>query len=111
MFHLFKVKTDSQIFFSLDIPVEVVVELSSHDNIVGMKDSGGDVTRIARMIYETQGKDFSILAGSAGFLLPALSVGAVGGICALANILPNEVCQILEKFSTFSEIIIIARLK
>jgi 4-hydroxy-2-oxoglutarate aldolase len=52
------------------------------------------------MVHETQGKDFSILAGSAGFLLPSLSVGAVGGICALANILPNEVCMILEKFST-----------
>jgi 4-hydroxy-2-oxoglutarate aldolase len=41
---------------------------------------------------------FSILAGSASFLLPALGVGAVGGICALANVLPNQVCEVYEKF-------------
>ena len=43
---------------------------------------------------------FSILAGSASFLLPALGVGAVGGICALANVLPNEVCQVYESFGS-----------
>ena len=50
--------------------------------------------KIGKMVYETQGQDFQILAGSAGFLMPALSVGAVGGICALANALPEQVCQL-----------------
>ena len=35
-----------------------------------------------------------VLAGSASFLLPALAVGAVGGICALANCLPGEVSRL-----------------
>jgi 4-hydroxy-2-oxoglutarate aldolase len=38
------------------------------------------------MAHETRADDFQILAGSAGFLLGALAVGAVGGVCALANI-------------------------
>lgn len=41
---------------------------------------------------------FQVLAGSAGFLLPALEVGAVGGVCALANTLGAEVCELYKKF-------------
>jgi hypothetical protein len=37
----------------IDIPVEVVVDLCKHPNIIGMKDSGGDVARIGQMVYET----------------------------------------------------------
>ena len=36
-----------------------------------------------------------MIAGSAGFLLAALSVGSVGGICALANVLPRPVCDLV----------------
>ena len=65
-----------------------------------MKDSGGDVAKIGQIIAET-GNDpskFCLLAGSASFLLPALTVGAIGGICALANALPKECCELQEHF-------------
>jgi len=78
----------------LDLSVNVVLRLASHPNIVGIKDSGGDITKIAHMVHSTKAQKFQILAGSAGFLLPALSVGAVGGICALANVLPEEVSEL-----------------
>lgn len=78
----------------IDLPVEVVVRLASHPNIVGMKESGGDVTKIGQMVHLTKDQDFQVLAGSAGFLLPSLTVGAVGGICALANSLPGPICQL-----------------
>ncbi|XP_036401408.1 4-hydroxy-2-oxoglutarate aldolase, mitochondrial [Megalops cyprinoides] len=80
----------------LDLPVDAVVALSQHPNIVGLKDSGGDITRIALIIHKTSSEDFQVLAGSAGFLLAAYSVGAVGGVCALANILGPQVCQLEE---------------
>ena len=38
---------------------------------------------------------FQVIAGSAGFLLAALTVGSVGGICALANVLPRPVCDLV----------------
>ncbi|XP_075866014.1 4-hydroxy-2-oxoglutarate aldolase, mitochondrial isoform X2 [Microcebus murinus] len=53
----------------LDLPVDAVVTLSQHPNIVGMKDSGGDVTRIGLIVHKTKKQDFQVLAGSAGFLL------------------------------------------
>ncbi|KAG5855276.1 4-hydroxy-2-oxoglutarate aldolase, mitochondrial [Anguilla anguilla] len=80
----------------LDLPVDAVVTLSQHPNIVGLKDSGGDITRIALIIHKTSSEDFQVLAGSAGFLMAAYSVGAVGGVCALANVLGRQVCQLEE---------------
>ncbi|XP_038600175.1 4-hydroxy-2-oxoglutarate aldolase, mitochondrial isoform X3 [Tachyglossus aculeatus] len=59
----------------LDLPVEAVATLSQHPNIVGLKDSGGDVTRIALIIHKTKKQDFQVLSGSAGFLLAGYAVG------------------------------------
>ncbi|XP_051837747.1 4-hydroxy-2-oxoglutarate aldolase, mitochondrial isoform X2 [Antechinus flavipes] len=78
----------------LDLPVEAVVTLSQHPNIVGIKESGGDVTRMGLIIHKTKKQDFQVLAGSAGFLLASYAIGAVGGICALANVLGAQVCQL-----------------
>ncbi len=44
--------------------------------------------------------EFSVIAGSAGFLLDALRVGATGGICALANVLGNELIELYKLFLT-----------
>merc|ERR1712176_1248250 len=83
----------------LDIPVEVCVGLADHPNVIGLKDSGGDITRISSIIAQTRGKGFEVVAGSAGFLYPALCCGAVGGVCALANIAGKECCELLDLFS------------
>lgn len=78
----------------LELPVDAVVTLSQHPNIIGLKDSGGDVTRIGLIVHKTSKQDFQVLAGSAGFLLASYAVGAVGGICGLANVLGAQVCQL-----------------
>lgn len=78
----------------LDLSAEVAIRLSNHPNIVGIKDSGGDITKLALLVAGSKGRQFEVLAGSAGFLLAALNVGAVGGICALANVVPSEVAHL-----------------
>jgi len=51
------------------------------------------ISRIGLTVHKTR-EGFQVLAGSAGFLLAGYAVGAVGGVCALANVLGNEVCQL-----------------
>ncbi|XP_051977313.1 4-hydroxy-2-oxoglutarate aldolase, mitochondrial [Xyrauchen texanus] len=80
----------------LDLPVDAIIQLSHHPNIVGLKDSGGDITRIALIVHKSSSQDFQVLAGSAGFLMAAYSVGAVGGVCALANVLGQQVCELAQ---------------
>ncbi|XP_070539639.1 4-hydroxy-2-oxoglutarate aldolase, mitochondrial-like [Ptychodera flava] len=83
---------------AIDLPVEVAVNLSSHPNIIGMKDSGGNVPKIGNIAYKTKDQDFVMLAGSASFLFPSYALGAVGGVCALANVLGKEVCELHDLF-------------
>ncbi len=77
------------------LPVAAVTRLAGHPNIVGMKESGGDVARIAELVSATPG-DFPVLAGSAAAFYPALCVGARGGILALASVVPNACVRLFE---------------
>ncbi|XP_005435213.2 4-hydroxy-2-oxoglutarate aldolase, mitochondrial [Falco rusticolus] len=79
---------------SLDLPLEAVLTLAQHPNILGIKDSGGDITRIGLMVHKTRKEDFQVLAGSASFLLASYALGASGGVCALANVLGGPLCQL-----------------
>lgn len=72
-------------FTNVDISPGCVAALCKHKNIVGIKDSGGNITAIALYVANSKGQDFQVLAGGASFLFPSLCVGAVGGVMALAN--------------------------
>lgn len=87
----------------VDLDAATLCALAEHPNIIGVKDSAGNMAKLAQIVAATSGagernKDFSVFAGSAGYLLPALVVGAVGAVAALANIFPYEVCRVQELF-------------
>lgn len=82
----------------VDLPAAAVAALAPHPNIIGLKDSGGDITKIGLMVHQTPA-DFQILAGSAGFLLAGLAVGAVGGVLALANIAAEPLYALYRSFN------------
>lgn len=81
----------------IDINAATVCTLAEHPNIIGVKDSAGNMAKLAQIVAETPAH-FSVFAGSAGYLLPALVVGAMGAVAALANIFPREVCRVQELF-------------
>ncbi|MBW6478177.1 MAG: dihydrodipicolinate synthase family protein [Bacteroidales bacterium] len=81
----------------LDMTAADISAIADHPNIIGLKDSGGNLAKMAGIIHNTK-KGFQVLAGSAGFLLPALTIGAVGGILALANIAPQNCLDIYHSF-------------
>jgi 4-hydroxy-2-oxoglutarate aldolase len=72
-------------FTGLDLTARTIMELAQHPNIVGIKDSSGNVVKIGEVTGEV-GDRFQFLAGSGSFFLPALTVGAVGGVMALASL-------------------------
>ena len=75
-----------------------VGRLASHPNIVGVKESGGDISQIADLVSGTP-PDFNVLAGSGATFFPALSVGATGGILALACVLPDACLRLFQLVS------------
>jgi 4-hydroxy-2-oxoglutarate aldolase len=80
----------------INISAKLAVELSQHPNIIGIKDSGGNIVQIADMIRNAA-QGFSVFAGSASYLYATLAVGGTGGTLALANAFPNE-CVRLQAF-------------
>lgn len=82
----------------MEIPLQIVLELSGHPNIVGMKDSSpAGPAKLLACLDPTE--DFNVLAGSANFFYPSLHLGAPGGVLSLANVLPGPCCDIYRLFT------------
>ncbi len=81
----------------INLSSSLVAKLSEHENIVGIKDSSGNIVQIAEIV-RSSAAGFSVLAGSAGFMLASLSVGAAGAVAALGNILPDRCCRLYKLF-------------
>jgi 4-hydroxy-2-oxoglutarate aldolase len=81
----------------INLAPSLVARLSKHPNIVGIKDTSGNISQLIELVRDTK-DGFSVFAGNAGYLLPALSIGAAGGTLATANIFPDECCRLLSLF-------------
>ncbi len=81
----------------VNISANLLVRLSHIDNIVGIKDSSGDLTLTTEYIGKTS-DNFSVLAGRDTLILATLLYGGKGAISASANVAPKLVISIYESF-------------
>ncbi len=81
----------------VNISAEFVARASKIDNIVGIKDSSGDLTLTSEYIRRT-GNKFSVLAGRDTLIYGTLCYGGKGAIAATANVAPRVVVEIYEAF-------------
>lgn len=80
-----------------NIDVDVVAELSKHKNIIGIKEASGNISYIAK-IAKYVNEDFCIVSGNDDMIVPVLSMGGVGVISVAANILPNEMHNLVMNY-------------
>jgi 4-hydroxy-2-oxoglutarate aldolase len=85
------------VFTGVPLQSRLVIELSRHPNIRGLKDSSGDVKLISEVVWNTD--QFPVLAGSAPTLFPAMSARARGGIVALACAAPKATLALYRAFT------------
>jgi 4-hydroxy-2-oxoglutarate aldolase len=86
----------------VDIPVESVVAISEHPNVIAIKESSGSLEKVMQMIREVR-EGFQVMVGSAPTLWPSLLMGACGAILAYANAAPYSVIAIWEAYRTREE--------
>jgi len=84
-------------FTGINLEPEWVAKLSEHSNVIGIKDSSGNIGQLSEVIHQSQ-KGFAVFVGSAPVFFPALCVGAAGGILAVANVAPQECVRIQNLF-------------
>jgi 4-hydroxy-tetrahydrodipicolinate synthase len=84
---------------------DVIVELSELPNIVGIKESAGDMQLVNELCNRTIDTEFDVMTGWDSLLLPAVSVGCTGIIGLGSNIFPADIKFILEnaKEENYSE--------
>ena len=87
------------VFTGVPLQSRLVIELAKHPNIRGLKDSSGDVKLISEVVWNTDGDQFSVLAGAAPTLFPAMVAGARGGIVALACAAPKAALALYRAFA------------
>jgi 4-hydroxy-tetrahydrodipicolinate synthase len=74
---------------AIDMTTETMAELAQHPNIIGCKESTGDIDRISE-IRHMCGRDFLILSGNDYMTLGAVAHGAHGSISVTANVAPAQ---------------------
>jgi 4-hydroxy-2-oxoglutarate aldolase len=84
---------------SYNLPVELVWRLSRHGNILGIKDSSGDVVRL-QSIIDASPSAFLVYSGSSRALTAAIAVGCDGAITGSGNYAPELVLQTLAAAKT-----------
>lgn len=81
-----------------NIEAETLAKLSQIPNIVGVKDSSGDLSQLQSYIELTSQNDFSILVGSDSKILSGLQMGASGAVAATSNVLTKTDIGIYQQF-------------
>jgi 4-hydroxy-2-oxoglutarate aldolase len=71
------------------------VRLAGHPNIIGIKETAPDIAQVTDFVAKT-GPDFQVVVGSLPTLFASLCVGAVGGIVAAANVVPDLCVELFD---------------
>jgi 4-hydroxy-2-oxoglutarate aldolase len=83
-------------FTGVDISLQTLTRLAEHPRIIGVKDSSANIIKMADVLAAVPG--FQVFAGTGSALLPFLSIGAAGGIMALANFAARPLRQLYEAY-------------
>ncbi|MCM3030769.1 4-hydroxy-tetrahydrodipicolinate synthase [Niallia sp. MER 6] len=82
----------------VNLEPETVSRLAKVPNIVGIKDSSGNFANIENYINATKDEDFSVFAGTDSLILQTLQAGGKGAVAATANMVPDVVVAIYDKW-------------
>jgi 4-hydroxy-tetrahydrodipicolinate synthase len=69
--------------------------LADHPNIVGIKDSLGDLRQIHELVRRTKDTDFDVISGWDSLAWPAINAGATGLIGICGNVVPEAVADLV----------------
>jgi len=81
----------------VNIEPETFVKLAAIKNIIGVKEASGSLEQMAR-IRKLCPKEFLLISGDDALTLPVLSIGGVGIISVVANIIPRDVADMCIAF-------------
>ena len=82
---------------TIEFSTGLVATLSEHTNIIGIKDSRGEIDLLVELVQQSV-DGFQVLTGNGSVLYPALGIGAVGGIVAVGLMAADQAANISVAF-------------
>jgi 4-hydroxy-2-oxoglutarate aldolase len=76
-------------YSGVELQSGLVAQLSHHPNIIGIKDSSGDLKTLGGLVENAAGDGFSVVVGNGSIFYAGLEIGATGGILAVAALAPR----------------------
>ncbi|MBM3328334.1 MAG: 4-hydroxy-tetrahydrodipicolinate synthase [Calditrichaeota bacterium] len=76
------------------LSIGLTLELARHPNIIGIKDAGGEVRRVAEIARQVP-MEFAVLSGDDPLTLPMMAIGATGVVSVVSNLKPRTVGQLV----------------
>lgn len=76
---------------------ETVAKLAKHPNIVAIKEASGNISQIAKLI-SLCGDEIDVYSGNDDQIVPIMSLGGIGVISVLSNIMPKKTVEICDRF-------------
>ena len=83
-------------FTGISITVELIKKLSKFNNLIGLKDSSGDIKNLE--VFINQFPKLNFFSGSDALIFQGLKLGTNGGISALGNVFPKKVMSIYNSY-------------
>ena len=81
----------------VNIEPKTYAALAEHPNIVGFKEANGNISKIVETMSYVRGK-LDLYSGNDDQIVPLMSMGGIGAISVLSNILPRETVAICDRF-------------
>ncbi len=81
----------------VNISPSTVFELAKHPNIVGIKEASGNISQVVE-IAKCISDDFTLYSGNDDMIVPLLSVGGLGVISTVANVIPKDTHTMVMKY-------------
>lgn len=81
----------------VNITPAAVSELCTHPNIVGIKEASGNISQVVE-IAKYVSSDFALYSGNDDMIVPLLSMGGIGAISTVANIIPKDTHEMIEAY-------------
>lgn len=86
------------VFTGISMEAKLLIELSKHPNIHGLKESSGEVGLMSQVVWNTDRARYPVMVGSAPTLFPCLTAGASGGVVAMADAAPKAMMDLYHAF-------------
>ncbi len=81
----------------LNLPPDLILELSKDERIIGVKEASGNISQVSKIIELTRDDDFLIFAGDDSSTIPITALGGAGVVSVAANIIPDRMSSLTEE--------------